>query len=133
VATLVGFDSSRFEVLNEAPASKPDWLERIGARKLFRKYSAPIVITGNYGACAFPLRGRANLPADGVARLDATGLQLFSIADPEVAIGRDEIIFSKDGCYVMLPASPATRLLAVQSSRRPFASQPRAAGRQSAC
>jgi hypothetical protein len=114
VATLVGFDSSRHTVLDEAPASKQDWLERIGVRKLFRKHSEPISITGNYGSCAFQLRRHINLPANGLARLDASGLQLFSFPDPEVWIGGDEIIFSKDGCYVLIPG---TRLLAVQSPR----------------
>jgi hypothetical protein len=114
VATLVGFDSSRFEVLDEVPASKHDWLERIGVRKLFRKYSEPISITGSYGSCAFPLRRRANLQANGLARFDASGLQLFSFPDRGVSPGGDEIIFSKDGCYVLIPG---THLLAVQSPR----------------
>jgi hypothetical protein len=119
VATLVGVDSSRFAVLGEAPVSKQDWLDRIGVRKLLRKYGDPIFITGSYGACAFPLRHRA-VPlgaANGLARFDANDLQLFSFPDREVGLGDDEVNFSKDGCYALIRASPATRLLAVQSPR----------------
>jgi hypothetical protein len=119
VATLIGDESYRFAVLGEALVSKHDWLERIGVRKLFRKYSKPISITGSYGSCAFPLRSRAVRlgAANGLARFDANGLQLFSFPDPEVWIAGDNVNFSKDGCYVLIPASPATRLLAVQSPR----------------
>jgi hypothetical protein len=120
VATLVGADSSRFAVLgDEAPVSKQDWLDRVGVRKLLRKYSDPIFITGSYGACAFPLRRRAVRlgAANGLARFDANDLQLFSFPDREVGLGDDEVNFSKDGCYALIRASPVTRLLAVQSPR----------------
>jgi hypothetical protein len=117
VATLVGFDSSRFTVFGEDLPPKQDWLERIGVRKLLGKYGNPVLITGSYGACAFPLRNRAARlgAADGLARFDANGLQLFAFPDGKVWLGGDGVNFSKDGCYVLIQASPGTRLLAVQT------------------
>jgi hypothetical protein len=119
VASLVGADSLGSMVLDEASAGKQDWLARIGARKLFRKYVDPRTITGGYGACAFPLATRSSRGAIavGLARFDAHGLQIFSLPSPETRLV-DDVFFSKDGCYALIQvAGPEVQLLQVESER----------------
>lgn len=104
IATLVGFDSSRFAVIGQSAVEKRDWLERVGVRNLLRKYRSPALITGSYGACAFPLSVRAASPwiASGIARFNADGLQIFSFQGHKTALSDHAVYFSKDGCYVLI-------------------------------
>jgi hypothetical protein len=120
VASLVGVDSSSAMVLDETLAAKQDWLARIGARKLFRKYDYPMRITASNGACAFPLLRRPSHgpTAVGLARFDANGLQIFSFPYPEARLVDDNVYFSKDGCYALIQvAGPEVQLLHVESQR----------------
>jgi hypothetical protein len=117
VASLVG-DSVSSIVLDEAFDAKRDWLARVGARRLFRKHDEPERITGGNGACAFPLLRPVRVThlrvATGLARLDANGLQTFSFPYPDDVRLRDEIYFTKDGCYVLVQG-PHTQLLRVET------------------
>jgi hypothetical protein len=123
VASLVGTESSRYLVLDDVAGQK-DWLEQVGVRKLFQKYNVPLLISGSYGACEFPLLDHAQWDTTiGLARLDASGVQTFSLPYREMRLINDNMSFSKDGCYVLLQASwpgrqgaTNTHLLAVKSS-----------------
>jgi len=122
VASLVGTESSRYLVLDDAPHGK-NWLEQIGIRKLFRKYNTPFLISGDYGTCGFPLLDHARWHATiGLASLDASGVQTFSLPYPEIRLINDNVSFGKDGCVVLIQGfwstqqgDDNTHLLAVQS------------------
>jgi hypothetical protein len=124
VASLVGTESSRYMVLDDAPR-RQDWLEQVGVRKLFRKYNVPFLIGGGFGACGFPLLDHAQWHTTvGLARLDANGVQTFSLPYPRLGLGDYGVSFSKDGCYVLLDgtwsaheAPGHTHLLTVQSQQ----------------
>ena len=122
VASLVGTESSRYLVLDDVPRQR-DWLEEISVRKLFRKYNTPFLISGDYGSCGFPLLDHARWHATvGLARLDANGVQTFSLPYPEIKLINDNVSFSKDGCLVLVQGfwsqqqgEDNTYLLATQS------------------
>jgi hypothetical protein len=122
VASLVGMDSSRYMVLGDGVRSQ-DWLERVGVRKLVRKYYQPFLISGDYGTCGFPLRDRARSHETvGLARIDTSGVQTFSFPYPELRLINDNVAFSKDGCLALIQgvwigreALGNTHLLAVES------------------
>jgi len=106
IATLVGAESARFAALDEKTRAGNDWLEQVGARSLFRKFGTPKAVTGNYGSCVFSLRDRSSPQwiFSGLARFDASGVQLFAFPDSEAALSDDEVQFSKDGCYALIHA-----------------------------
>ena len=124
VASLVGTESSRYLVLDNAPPRK-DWLEQIGVRKLFRKYHAPFLISGDYGTCGFPLldHARPNYTI-ALASFDANGVQTFSLPYPEIRLINDNVSFGKNGCIALIQGfwstqqgDDNTHLLAIQSQR----------------
>jgi hypothetical protein len=120
VASLVGDDSYSAMVLDEAFSLKQDWLARIGARNLFRKYEVPPRITGyDNGACTFPLLRRSSRQPTvvGLARMDANGLQLFSLPVSEVPLGDDHVYFNKDGCYALMDVGQEIQLLHAELPR----------------
>lgn len=120
VASLIGFDSSRFMVFGEASPSKKDWLARIGIRELFRKNREPVRLTNSYGTCVFPLLS-PDAPVStivGLARVDATGLQTFSLPYAQASLLNYDVYFSKDGCYVLIGlVGYEIQLLRVRSER----------------
>jgi hypothetical protein len=120
VASLIGVDSTRFVVFGEVSPSKKDWLARIGVRELFRKNREPVKLTNSYGACVFPLLS-PDAPVGtivGLARVDATGLQTFSLPYAQASLLDYDVYFSKDGCYVLIQlVGPEIELLRVQSER----------------
>jgi len=104
IATLSDDETARFMVLESRHIDGQDWLHNIGVRRILQNYRATIVITGSYGHCAFPLyslRSRG-LVAEGVIRVDSQGLTKFVFPEPRVGLANDEVLFSKDGCYVLV-------------------------------
>ncbi|WP_139024677.1 hypothetical protein [Bradyrhizobium sp. STM 3843] len=124
VVSLVGSESSRYMVIADVPGSQ-DWLGQTGIRKLFRKHNTPVLISGGYGTCGFPLLDHKRWNATiGLASLDASGVQTYSLPYPEIRLINDDISFSKDGCFVLIQGfwlgqqgPDNTHLLAVQSQR----------------
>ncbi|MGC2777662.1 MAG: hypothetical protein WA418_18705 [Bradyrhizobium sp.] len=122
VASLVGVETSRYMALDDGSRAK-DWLAQIGVRKLFRKYNEPFLISGDYGVCGFPLLDHQHWHTTiGIARINRAGVQTFSLPYPEFEIANDNLLFSKDGCYLLIQGtwpggevSGNTHLLAVQS------------------
>jgi len=102
IATLSDDDTFRFRDL-DVPVNSPDWLDGIGAKKLMRSYSDQIIY-GRYGICAFPLieSDARMFKVEKMARLDGTGLKIFSFAESNTVLASDEVSFSKDGCYALI-------------------------------
>jgi hypothetical protein len=93
-----------FVVLDKAGSAKPDWLEKIGFRKILRRYRDPQHITGRDSRCAFALYRRNARPwvAEGLLQFDGQGMNSFLLFTEPVALQNDEVSLSRDGCYALI-------------------------------
>jgi hypothetical protein len=133
IATLSNDEQTRFVVLNKASPARRDWLETIGVRRALRQRPSFHSITSRYSTCAVPLYRRGDdleLIAEGLLRFDDQGMKSFSFfPERQIALGDDEVSFSRDGCYALIqmfdqiPAVPQftlpqqARLLQVESEQ----------------